>query len=123
MMGVMWGCYFMLYVLLRLSDWIKRFRRSSYVRQIKSKRFHVKASNVEDKPTCAICLCEYEEGDLIKKLRCGHSFHSDCIDPWLINKKALCPICRQGIYAVEDWVWVVGWYYLEFVGGESKSGN
>lgn len=79
-------------------------RRSAYVRQIKTTRFHVEESDVEEKPTCTICLCEYEEGDAVKMLRCGHSFHSDCIDPWLINKKALCPICRRGIYTVEDWV-------------------
>ena len=44
------------------------------------------------------------EGDSVKVLRCGHSFHSDCIDPWLINEKALCPVCRRGIFQVEDWV-------------------
>ena len=27
---------------------------------------------------------------MIKTLRCGHTFHTECIDPWLINERALC---------------------------------
>ena len=30
-----------------------------------------------------MCLCEYEEGDLLRNLKCGHDFHRDCIDQWL----------------------------------------
>ena len=65
-----------------------------------------KSTDVEERPTCAVCLCEFNEGDSVKVLRCEHSFHSDCIDPWLINEKALCPVCRRGIFQVEDWVCV-----------------
>ena len=63
-----------------------------------------KQTDAEEQPTCAICLCEFSEGDKLKVLRCGHSFHGACIDPWLINEKALCPVCRRGIFEVEDWV-------------------
>ena len=43
---------------------------------------------------------------MIKKLRCGHYFHSECIDPWLLNSKAVCPVCRRGIYDNDEWVCV-----------------
>lgn len=115
MAGIMWGSWLILYFFSRVSDYIKRFRRQRYVKQIKVSTFHAKfqrhalmmcrkQTDTEEQPTCAICLCEFNDGDKLKVLRCGHSFHSECIDPWLINEKALCPVCRRGIFQVEDWV-------------------
>lgn len=45
---------------------------------------------------CLICLHSYENGDFLRKLRCNHMFHRDCIDPWL-STKDMCPHCRQSI--------------------------
>jgi len=41
--------------------------------------------------TCGICLIENNIGWC--KLPCNHSFHFDCINPW-ISKGNSCPICR-----------------------------
>lgn len=46
---------------------------------------------------CAICLGDVEAGDVIKHLRCNHSFHDTCIDAWL-TKRAICPICKSDVY-------------------------
>jgi len=48
-------------------------------------------------PTCIICLLEYEDGDEIKILPCGHEYHSDCIDEWLGGHNRTCPTCRHDI--------------------------
>ena len=41
-------------------------------------------------------MCEIEENEECKKLKCGHMFHSACIDNWL--KRTLeCPMCRNVI--------------------------
>lgn len=45
---------------------------------------------------CAVCLAEFERGDLLRQLPCGHKFHSTCIDKWLRTKK-VCPLCMQDI--------------------------
>lgn len=49
--------------------------------------------------SCAICLCQYEEGNVIawsSKEDCHHAFHHDCILTWLLKKREpLCPCCRQ----------------------------
>lgn len=45
---------------------------------------------------CAICLCEYVEGDDMRYLNCGHHFHSDCVTDWLMRNKA-CPFCKTDI--------------------------
>ncbi|XP_065062631.1 E3 ubiquitin-protein ligase RNF181-like [Rhopilema esculentum] len=50
------------------------------------------AMNIGEK--CPICLVEFTEDELGKKLPCNHCFHSDCIIPWL-KKTNSCPVCRR----------------------------
>lgn len=45
-------------------------------------------------PLCAICLEPYEMGQGVRTIPCFHSFHVDCIDPWL-STKATCPVCKH----------------------------
>ncbi|KAI3949602.1 hypothetical protein MKW98_020924 [Papaver atlanticum] len=43
---------------------------------------------------CSICLADYDNNDTIRLLPyCGHFFHVQCVDPWLIQRPT-CPICR-----------------------------
>lgn len=50
----------------------------------------------EKEETCTVCLSDFEENENIRKLRCNHIFHPECIEKWLdINKK--CPMCRKEI--------------------------
>ncbi|KAH7537226.1 RING-H2 finger protein ATL51 [Ziziphus jujuba] len=43
---------------------------------------------------CAVCLCEFEEGEELRTLpECMHSFHVPCIDMWLYSHPN-CPVCR-----------------------------
>eukprot|EP00178_Gracilaria_changii_P001588 TRINITY_DN121_c0_g1_i1.p2 TRINITY_DN121_c0_g1~~TRINITY_DN121_c0_g1_i1.p2 ORF type:complete len:289 (-),score=50.87 TRINITY_DN121_c0_g1_i1:359-1225(-) len=49
---------------------------------------------------CAICLCEFEPGDEITALPCGHMFHlTGCVREWLRNHSRTCPTCRADICA------------------------
>jgi len=41
-------------------------------------------------------LTEYEAGETLKRFRCRHDFHSECIDNWL-KQKGICPSCRKGV--------------------------
>lgn len=43
---------------------------------------------------CSICLEQFSEGDTVKKLKCKHIFHPECIQQWL-SKEASCPLCRK----------------------------
>lgn len=49
--------------------------------------------------TCAICIDDMESTTLVRGLSCGHIFHPECIDPWLLEKQARCPLCKRSFYA------------------------
>jgi hypothetical protein len=45
---------------------------------------------------CAICLSDFEAGEVLKVLPCGghHAFHAECITPWLTERARTCPLCK-----------------------------
>lgn len=46
--------------------------------------------------TCCICLDDFEAGESVAVLPCGHLFHLDCIEPWMASKRR-CPLrCKAG---------------------------
>jgi hypothetical protein len=46
---------------------------------------------------CLICQQEYDKGDQLRLLPCGHCFHAEsCVDQWLLSKD-FCPYCRNPI--------------------------
>ncbi|KAI0075124.1 hypothetical protein K474DRAFT_1564301, partial [Panus rudis PR-1116 ss-1] len=53
--------------------------------------------------TCPICIVDFEEGDDLRVLPCEghHRFHRECVDQWLLELSASCPICRQDFHALE----------------------
>jgi NACalpha-BTF3-like transcription factor len=46
---------------------------------------------------CCICMDTYEEEDIVRKLKCGHTFHKECIDQWLMRGSNSCPVDRVEI--------------------------
>jgi len=45
--------------------------------------------------TCCVCLEQYNPKQLSRCLPCKHSFHANCIDKWLLEGSACCPICKK----------------------------
>ncbi|KAL7560650.1 hypothetical protein ACA910_001334 [Epithemia clementina (nom. ined.)] len=46
---------------------------------------------------CLICQHEYSCNEELRRLpSCGHCFHMDCVDQWLLRTD-LCPYCRTSI--------------------------
>ncbi|KAI1906962.1 hypothetical protein LOZ61_006397 [Ophidiomyces ophidiicola] len=58
------------------------------------------SENQPDKPAsaedcCAVCLDAIKKEKNLRKLACSHIFHADCIDPWLTERFARCPVCKM----------------------------
>lgn len=41
---------------------------------------------------CSICMEQFKQEDVLKKLLCGHCFHSPCVDQWLTYSSCACPL-------------------------------
>lgn len=46
-------------------------------------------------PVCGVCLVDLIGGDEIRTLSCGHHFHRECIDHWLLNCSIACPVDKK----------------------------
>jgi hypothetical protein len=46
--------------------------------------------------SCAVCLCDFQRGDELRQLPCGHTYHVECVDRWLCKSK-VCPLCMHDI--------------------------
>mmetsp|Transcript_9622 Transcript_9622/g.23126 ORF Transcript_9622/g.23126 Transcript_9622/m.23126 type:complete len:145 (-) Transcript_9622:60-494(-) len=51
--------------------------------------------------TCSVCICDFASEDMVRRLPCGHVFHTGCVDPWL-QQRATCPTCRWSMVAAGD---------------------
>lgn len=54
----------------------------------------------EKNEQCAVCLYDFEEGEMVRQLNCKHKFHKGCVDEWLTSKSS-CPLCRY-VISVSD---------------------
>jgi len=52
------------------------------------------AETAEETDNCAICLNNFENGDRVGDVRCGHIFHVECLKSW-IQRKNHCPLCHE----------------------------
>mmetsp|Transcript_5959 Transcript_5959/g.10563 ORF Transcript_5959/g.10563 Transcript_5959/m.10563 type:complete len:256 (-) Transcript_5959:18-785(-) len=55
----------------------------------------LRVESVESKgQVCAVCTEDFELGERVRVLPCGHYFHLPCIDLWLVQNKR-CPLCSN----------------------------
>jgi hypothetical protein len=44
-------------------------------------------------PVCSICLCEYQQDEILAEVGCGHKYHDSCISAWA-ECHYRCPLCN-----------------------------
>lgn len=47
---------------------------------------------------CVICMIEFVIGDRVRYLPCMHTYHTECIDDWLM-RSFTCPSCMEPVDA------------------------
>jgi len=52
----------------------------------------------KEAPQCSVCIGDFEEGDVLRRLPCMHVFHQSCIDPWM-TQHSTCPNCRWVLFS------------------------
>jgi hypothetical protein len=66
--------------------------------EIESFEFKIDDNNKQNiRNDCLICLTDFCEDDQLKKLKCNHCFHTECIKKWICHQSNKCPICRTEI--------------------------
>ena len=62
-----------------------------------------RSSDISDPDSCSICLDDYQCGDEVIKIKCGHIFHTECLEKWNqtnnLNPTVNCPLCNDLIYS------------------------
>ena len=46
---------------------------------------------------CTVCISDMEVGEELCELPCSHTFHNECIEPWLKTYNYKCPVCRTEV--------------------------
>jgi hypothetical protein len=46
---------------------------------------------------CSICMGHLDKDEEVSELRCTHTFHSECIKPYLLQYNYKCPVCRTEV--------------------------
>ena len=74
----------MIYISRRLR--IEEYREANYAPIVEAH----KGSDI-----CTICIEEFKEDEKVRKLKCGHEFHIECIDEWKKRGNRTCPNCNE----------------------------
>ena len=48
-----------------------------------------------DQTSCVVCMCDFENRQLLRVLPCSHEFHGKCVDKWL-KVRCVC-VSRSGV--------------------------
>ena len=68
--------------------------------QIEDITYHTDNSGEYEYTSCPITTDEFEDGEILKKLQCGHIFSSDALLSWF-KESNKCPLCRYEMPSIE----------------------
>lgn len=81
--------------LLELED-VSRGVDSETISQHSSTYFYADRDQTSEEKKCTVCLNEFKNCQLLRRLPCLHAFHRKCIDNWL-KESSQCPVCMKDI--------------------------
>jgi hypothetical protein len=69
-------------------------QRHEWIAKLRTAQHDPSAEEEED--TCAICQEQFNPGDALLLIGCGHRFHTPCAEKWLVLNPT-CPLCKVSI--------------------------
>lgn len=70
---------------------------AEWIYEIESNKLALRIDKHILETECIICLSEYKQECFVSYFKCGHFYHTDCINKWLQQKRN-CPCCRLPFY-------------------------
>ncbi|XP_010500194.1 PREDICTED: probable E3 ubiquitin-protein ligase RHG1A [Camelina sativa] len=77
----------------RIGDVCTGLNEETISNRLKKQKYNSSTGAPQEVEPCCVCQEEYNEGEELGILECGHNFHGQCIKEWL-KLKNLCPICK-----------------------------
>ncbi|KAL1534188.1 RING-type E3 ubiquitin transferase [Salvia divinorum] len=78
----------------RIGDVSMGLNEETIMARLKQRKYGDRRADKAVTEPCSICREEYNDGEDLGTLECGHDFHRDCVKQWLMHKN-LCPICKR----------------------------
>lgn len=69
---------------------------SSQLRPAKKHKHRTKSQRYFSNDECAICMESFQRGEIVRILPCGHVFHKDECDEWLMKWRKLVSVIQSG---------------------------
>lgn len=54
------------------------------LKSLKTVKFDSKSVEDDEHTDCRICITDYVDGEKVTTLPCGHRYHKECIETWLM---------------------------------------
>ncbi|CAG8434525.1 5338_t:CDS:2 [Diversispora eburnea] len=64
-------------------------------------KLKISKKQVDEQLGCPVCKDEFQIDEEAIHLPCTHTFHGDCIKPWL-KVNGTCPVCRYSLVSTEN---------------------
>ncbi|KAH7190672.1 hypothetical protein BKA60DRAFT_663790, partial [Fusarium oxysporum] len=55
----------------------------------------LESHTIDSSELCAICLEVFDSSETVRRLKCEHVYHQECIDRWFRGRHFTCPLCKS----------------------------
>lgn len=84
--------------LIEVQEMLSRRRglNTETIERLDKFRWGERGTSEDAQTQCMVCLCDFSNGEEVRRLPCNHTFHASCIDEWL-RRCTDCPICKANV--------------------------
>lgn len=53
------------------------------INRLPTEKFRLLPNSNPEENKCSVCMDDFKQDEVLRRLRCLHRYHKDCIDNWL----------------------------------------